>query len=76
MHSDSIQKGPIVTLSFGATRFFDFKSIDGLHKERLTLEAGTMLVMDVEKTQKYYKHGIPVQKKIKDPRISLTFRVI
>jgi alkylated DNA repair dioxygenase AlkB len=76
MHSDSIQVGPIVTLSFGANRFFDFKSIDGQHKERLELEAGTMVVMDVEKTQKYYKHGIPVQKKIKEPRISLTFRVI
>ena len=34
-----------------------------------------MLIMDGD-TQKNYKHGIPTQKKIKNKRINLTFRVV
>ncbi len=77
MHSDNEKdlQGPIVCISLGSSRFFDFKGIYNNLKKRIILENGSMLVMKGT-TQKYYKHGIPLQKKINDSRISLTFRII
>ncbi len=77
MHSDNEKdlEGPIVCISLGSSRFLDFKGIYNNLKERINLENGSMLVMDGN-TQKYYKHGIPLQKKVNDTRISLTFRII
>lgn len=63
-------------VSFGSPRFFDFHErgkSNGGHKVRLTLEPGSILLMSGD-TQKNYKHGVPIQKKIKDARINLTFR--
>ena len=42
-------------------------------KHRIDLKNGSLLVMDGN-TQKNYKHGVPIQKKIKQSRINLTFR--
>ena len=77
MHSDDERtlSGPIVSLSLGSSRFFDFKSKHTDDKLRLNLENGSILVMSGN-TQKNYKHGIPIQKKIKEPRINLTFRCV
>lgn len=66
----------IASVSLGAERYFDFHhKYDKSIKKRLTLENGSMVVMDGT-TQKYYKHGVPVQKAIKTGRINLTFRVV
>lgn len=70
----------LVAVSLGAARFFDFhqkpkEAIDTPVKLRLTLSSGSIIVMGGE-TQKHYKHGIPIQKKIEGGRISLTFRRI
>lgn len=35
---------------------------------------GDILTMEGENVQKYCKHGVPIERKIKTPRISLTFR--
>ena len=78
MHSDDERGlvGPIISISLGADRFFDIHhKHDKSIRERLTLKNGSMLVMDGD-TQKNYKHGIPVQKKILLPRINLTFRSV
>ena len=78
MHSDDERglDGPIISISLGADRFFDIQhKKDKSLRKRLTLKNGSMLVMDGE-TQKNYKHGIPVQKKILLPRINLTFRCV
>lgn len=80
MHSDyvdTLQIPVIASVSFGAERFFDIKHKydTNIEKKRLTLEDGSLLVMSGD-TQKYYKHGVPIQKTIKTGRINLTFRIV
>ena len=79
MHADDerdLEFPVIASVSLGAERYFDFHhKYDKKLKKRLTLENGSLLVMDGT-TQKFYKHGVPVQKSIKTGRINLTFRVV
>jgi alkylated DNA repair dioxygenase AlkB len=87
MHSDDERGlvGPIVSLSFGASRYFDFRQRISrsdvkdepqvAKKLRLNLESGSLLLMGGE-TQKNYLHGVPTQKKIKEPRINITLRFV
>ncbi|MBP9934092.1 MAG: alpha-ketoglutarate-dependent dioxygenase AlkB [Chitinophagaceae bacterium] len=78
-HSDDepeLGKEPIiVSLSLGAQRAFDFKHKDLGNKQRIYLEAGSLLLMKGA-TQKHWKHALPKSKKVLDPRINLTFREI
>jgi len=67
--------GAIASVSFGAHRKFVFK-----HKEKETLvetmlDNGSLLVMK-DQTQQYWLHQLPKSKRIKTPRINLTFRTI
>ncbi len=64
----------VASISFGATRTFRIRDkatkaivVDVQH------EAGQMMVMSGA-FQREYTHEIPVQKRIRQPRISLTFR--
>lgn len=66
----------IASLSLGATRRFDIKhkTVHGLeHKFELT--NGTLVIMKGA-FQHHWLHQIPVQKKITEPRINLTFRKV
>ncbi|RIB28519.1 hypothetical protein C2G38_1903738, partial [Gigaspora rosea] len=77
-HSDSekglVPQGIIASVSFGAPRTFIFKNkSDKKLTHKLILENGSMLIMKGT-TQQFWKHTIPKEKKIKDGRISLTFR--
>ena len=68
-------KGQIASLSLGASRDFCFKHKETKQKKILLLESGSLLVMK-ENTQKHWLHSLPKRKKIKTPRINLTFRNI
>ena len=73
----SVTKVPnaaIVSVSFGATRRFDLRHFDG-EKFSINLEDGSVLIMAGE-LQQYWKHQVPIERKIKQPRINLTFRVM
>ncbi|CAG8772381.1 24054_t:CDS:1, partial [Gigaspora margarita] len=77
-HLDSekglVPQGIIASVSFGTQRTFIFKNkSDKKLKHKLILENGSMLIMKGT-TQQFWKHTIPKEKKIKDGRISLTFR--
>jgi alkylated DNA repair dioxygenase AlkB len=72
--SDLVVNAAIASVSFGATRRFDLKHQDG-EKISIDLADGSVLIMAGE-LQQYWKHQIPVQRKIKEPRINLTFRVM
>jgi alkylated DNA repair dioxygenase AlkB len=65
----------IASLSFGETRFFDIQHIHTKQKLRFPLESGSLLIMGGE-MQHFWKHQIPKQKKINQPRVNLTFRKI
>lgn len=78
-HSDAeAELGPepaIASLSLGKERRFLFKHKKSGEKIELQLEPGSLLLMAGE-TQKYWLHSLPKSKKIKEPRINLTFRNI
>mgnify|MGYP001247585789 CR=1 FL=1 len=80
-HSDDEKEidknSPIASVSFGAIRDFQLK-----HKQDKTLKRidiplahGSLLLMQPP-TQEYWLHQLPKRKKVTDPRINLTFRVI
>jgi len=79
-HSDNEKElGPdpcIASLSFGATRYFDLKhKQDKTKRFRFELSSGMLLVMSGS-LQEYWLHQVPQQKKVKEPRINLTFREV
>jgi alkylated DNA repair dioxygenase AlkB len=79
-HADDepgLGKNPtIASVSLGATRRFDLKHKDDPdQKLQLELTPGSLIIMKGE-LQHHWLHQIPVQKKIKEPRINLTFRTI
>lgn len=66
----------IASVSLGATRRFDLKhKTDSDEKLQLELAPGSLVIMKGA-IQHNWLHQIPVQKKILDPRINLTFRTI
>jgi alkylated DNA repair dioxygenase AlkB len=71
---DLVPNAAIASVSFGATRRFDVRHRDG-EKLSIDLEDGSVLIMAGE-LQQYWKHQVPVQRRIKEPRINLTFRVM
>ena len=77
-HSDDERDlcGPIASISIGSERFFDFKhKTEKTIKKRLNLKNGSLIIMGGN-TQHFYKHGIPIQKNVKNCRINLTYRVV
>lgn len=76
-HSDdeaSLEKNAtIASLSFGAERQFLFQHKNTKEIISIQLESGSLLVMKAE-TQAHWAHRLPISKKIKNPRINLTFR--
>lgn len=78
-HSDDEKElkkhGTIASLSFGATRRFLFRHNDSKETIELILQPGSLLLMKGE-IQDHWKHSLPKSKKVKNPRINLTFRSI
>tara|TARA_B100001123_G_scaffold416898_1_gene519025 strand:- start:1466 stop:1984 length:519 start_codon:yes stop_codon:yes gene_type:complete len=64
----------IASVSFGAPRDIVFKRHDGKTVTK-SLESGSLLYMS-GLTQLCYKHSIPTRRKVKEPRVNLTFRRI
>lgn len=73
--TDLKKDGAIGSLSFGAERKFAFKHKASKAKVELFLEHGSLLVMKGA-TQTHWLHRLPPTKKIKSPRVNLTFRTI
>ena len=66
----------IASVSFGASR--DFKLRHTSDKSLLinqVLEDGSLLIM-AGQCQDYWLHSLPVRKRVKEPRINLTFRYL
>ena len=79
-HADDetgLGKNPtIASVSLGTTRRFDLKhKEDPEQKLKLELTPGSLVVMKGA-LQHNWLHQIPVQKRVKEPRINLTFRTI
>ena len=75
MHDDGeLGCESIATVSYGKERKFVVQNKISKEKTDLILKDGSIVIMDGKNFQKDYKHGIPKQLKIKEPRISLTFR--
>ncbi|MEO1050289.1 MAG: alpha-ketoglutarate-dependent dioxygenase AlkB [Bacteroidota bacterium] len=78
-HSDDEKmlapNGAIASVSLGAARKFSFKHRESRQSLSLVLEHGSLLIMKGE-TQTHWLHSLPKTKKVKRPRINLTFRTI
>ena len=78
-HSDTEKdlkkNGAVGSLSFGAERKFSFKHKKTKQTVSVYLEKGSLLVMKGT-TQINWLHRLPPTKKVKNPRINLTFRII
>ncbi len=72
---DLKKNGTIASLSFGADRKFSFKHKVTKETVAVWLEKGSLLVMKGA-TQTHWLHQLPPTKKVKTPRINLTFRTI
>lgn len=70
------QNPTIASISLGASREFQMRSIhDKGEKLTVVLESGSLLVMGGE-SQHHWEHQLPKRKKIEGGRINLTFRKI
>ncbi|MBC7745051.1 MAG: alpha-ketoglutarate-dependent dioxygenase AlkB [Flavobacterium sp.] len=78
-HSDDekslVQNSVIASLSFGAERKFVLKHKKNKESISLILENGSLLVMK-DTTQSNWMHSLPKSKKVTQPRINLTFRMM
>lgn len=78
-HSDAEKdlkkNGTIGSLSLGAERKFAFKHKKSKETISIFLEHGSLLLMK-DTTQTNWLHRLPPSKKIKTPRVNLTFRSI
>ncbi len=78
-HSDDeksiLKDSAIASFSFGAERKFSFKHKQTKETISIILENGSLLVMK-DTTQTNWLHYLPKSKKIKSPRINLTFRAM
>ncbi len=72
---DLKKNGAIGSLSFGAERKFLFKHKVTKQNVAVNLQKGSLLVMKGA-TQTNWLHRLPPTKKVKTPRINLTFRTI
>lgn len=80
-HSDSessiIPTSTIASISLGAERWFDVRAKDDAPDPninlRIRMKHGSMITMGGQ-MQRFYKHQVPQEAKIKDPRVNLTFR--
>jgi alkylated DNA repair dioxygenase AlkB len=73
---DMDENAIIVSLTIGQKRKFYFQHDDKTKKDRVKkyeVKNGDLLIMYPE-AQKFWKHSIPKEKTITQPRISLTFR--
>ncbi|XP_038619035.1 DNA oxidative demethylase ALKBH2 [Tachyglossus aculeatus] len=76
-------RSPIASVSFGACRDFCLRHRDSRGKKpwrnvagvKLQLAHGSVLLMNYP-TNLYWYHSLPVRKKVRAPRINLTFRTI
>ena len=78
-HSDDekslVENACIASLSFGATRKFSFKHKETKFVVEQLLENGSLLLMKGT-TQICWKHAMQKTKKVRFPRINLTFRLM
>lgn len=72
---DLKKNGAIASLSLGAERKFAFRHKLTKETVSLILPHGSLLVMK-DTTQTYWHHRLPPTKKIKRPRVNLTFRMM
>jgi alkylated DNA repair dioxygenase AlkB len=67
--------GAIASVSFGTARKFSLKHKQNNTLVDIMLEDGSLLIMK-DQTQHHWLHQLPKSKRIKTPRINLTFRTI
>lgn len=76
-HTDKevVKDDIIASISLGANRTFKFRNIkDKKTKSEMTLENGSLLIMNDHAAKYNWKHALPKMKNLKEERINITFR--
>ena len=80
-HSDSeVEKGDLIaSISLGAERKFSlrhkgYRTNKNIPKYNFKLGNGSLLIMDYNTANKYWKHCLPKMKNVSEGRINITFR--
>jgi alkylated DNA repair dioxygenase AlkB len=72
-------QAPIASLSLGAARDFQLRPRRPVDEERATLTLalgdGDLLLMEAP-TQQHWQHQLPARRRVSEPRLNLTFRVV
>jgi alkylated DNA repair dioxygenase AlkB len=72
---DIVRDSPIIGLSLGAAREFVFYRRGGARVAEVALEHGSVVAM-LGSTQRHFHHTVPKRKRVLEPRINVTFRVL
>lgn len=70
-----VPNGAIASVSLGPARRFVFRHKRDKDKCEIELAHGSLLVMQGA-TQTHWEHSLPAMRRVKNPRINLTFRTI
>jgi alkylated DNA repair dioxygenase AlkB len=73
--ADLVRDHPIAGLSLGATRDFMLYDRSNERVGQVALEHGSLVVM-WGATQRWFKHAVPKRRRVTEPRINITFRVM
>jgi alkylated DNA repair dioxygenase AlkB len=65
----------IASVTLGASRDFDMRHNQSKEKFRITLQQGSLLVMQ-GRTQRHWQHCVPRRAQLTEQRINLTFRKV
>ena len=72
---DIVRDSPIVGLSLGSSREFVLYQKGGGPVAKVLLEHGSIVAM-LGATQRQLQHAVPKRKRVREPRINVTFRVL
>jgi alkylated DNA repair dioxygenase AlkB len=65
----------IASLTFGAERVFEFRHKKSLQQGQVLLRSGMLLIMQPN-FQHDWLHSVPIDKRVQEGRINLTFRKV
>ena len=80
-HSDNeaeiVEGSTIISISYGADRRFEFKTLQRFGNKQcwITLTPGNIVLMS-RASQNVWKHSVPRDPQVTEPRVNLTFRLI
>lgn len=66
----------VYSVSIGSPRKFQLRPIDATKiNHQIMLQSNSLLILDYDAIKRCYKHHVPKEKAVTEPRINITFRI-